>query len=50
VRGLIATALGKISGAATTTVTIRDASDTKSRVVATVTADGDRSAVTLTLT
>jgi len=38
---------GKLSGAATTTVTIRDVNDTKDRVVATVDADGNRSAVTV---
>lgn len=37
----------KLSGAATTTVTIRDISDTKNRIVATVDADGNRSAITL---
>lgn len=48
---LFAAALaGKVSGAATTTVSIRDLADTKNRVVATVTADGDRTAVTLDLT
>jgi hypothetical protein len=38
---------GKLSGAATTTVTIRDVSDSKNRIVATVDADGNRTAVTL---
>jgi len=37
---------GKLSGAATTTVTIRDVSDTKNRVVATVDAYGNRTAIT----
>jgi hypothetical protein len=37
----------KLSGAATTTVTIRDVADTKDRIVATVDADGNRSAITL---
>jgi hypothetical protein len=37
---------GKLSGAATTTVTIRNVGDSKSRIVATVDADGNRSAVT----
>lgn len=41
---------GKLSGAATTTVTIRNVSDSKNVVVATVDADGNRSAVTLDLT
>ncbi len=45
---LMAAALaGKLSGAATTTVTIRNAvQDSKNRIVATVDADGNRSAVT----
>jgi hypothetical protein len=37
----------KLSGAATTTVSIRDIGDTKDRIVATVDADGNRSAITL---
>jgi hypothetical protein len=37
---------GKLSGAATTTVTIRNVGDTKNRITATVDADGNRSAVT----
>lgn len=41
---------GKLAGAATATVTIRDLADTKDRVTATVDADGNRSAVTLDLT
>jgi hypothetical protein len=40
-------AAGKLSGAATTTVTIRDLADTKDRVTATVDEDGNRTAVTL---
>lgn len=40
----------KLNGAATTTVNIRDLADLKNRVVATVDADGNRSAVTLDLT
>ena len=43
----LAAMAGKLSGAATTTVSIRDLGDTKNRIVATVTADGDRTAVTL---
>jgi hypothetical protein len=39
---------GKVSGAGTTTITFRNASDTANRIVATVDADGNRSAVTLT--
>ena len=38
---------GKVSGAAGTTVTIRDVNDTRDRIVATVDASGNRSAVTL---
>jgi hypothetical protein len=41
---------GKISGGGTTTETIRDVNDTKNRVVATVDAYGNRSAITLDLT
>lgn len=37
---------GKLSGAATTTVTIRNVPDTKARITATVDVDGNRSAVT----
>ena len=48
---LIAGALGsKVSGAATTTITFRDLGDSKDRIVATVDADGNRSAITLDLT
>lgn len=46
-RLMLAALVGKLSGAATTTVSIRDTGDTKNRVVATVDADGNRSAVTL---
>jgi hypothetical protein len=41
---------GKLSGAGTTDVTIRDLADTKDRVAATVDASGNRTAVTLDLT
>lgn len=41
-----AAAASKLSGAATTTVNIRDLADTKDRISATVDADGNRSAVT----
>jgi hypothetical protein len=42
---------GKLSGAATTTVTIRNAvADTKARITATVDADGNRTAVTTDVT
>ena len=43
----LAALAGKLSGAATTTVTIRAADDSKARITATVTADGDRTALTL---
>jgi hypothetical protein len=46
VRLMRAALVGKLSGANTTTVTIRDAADSKNRITATVTADGDRTAVT----
>jgi hypothetical protein len=41
---------GKLSGAATTTVAIRNLADTLDRISATVDADGNRTAVTLNLT
>jgi hypothetical protein len=41
---------GEASGLSTTTAVYRDASDTKTRISATVDADGNRSAVTLDLT
>jgi hypothetical protein len=47
-RILIAGMAGKLSGAATTTVTIRNLADSADVVVATVDADGNRSAVTVT--
>ena len=40
---------GKLSGGGTATVTFRDVNDTVNRVVATVTADGNRTAVVLTV-
>lgn len=46
----LAALAGKLSGAATTTVTIRDANDAKDRITATVDADGNRTAVTLDAT
>jgi hypothetical protein len=46
-RLMLASAVGKLSGAATSTVTIRDTNDSVNRVVATVDADGNRSSVTL---
>lgn len=41
---------GKLSGAATTNILVRDANDTKDRIDATVDASGNRTAVTLDLT
>ena len=46
-RIILAAAAGKLSGAATTTVVVRDQADTKNRISATVDADGNRSAVTV---
>ena len=46
-RIILAASAGKLSGAATTTITIRDTGDTIDRIVATVDADGNRTAVTL---
>src|SRR5262245_33703225 len=45
---LVAVAAGKINGAGSTTVNIRNLGDTLNRVVATVDVDGNRSAITLT--
>lgn len=45
-RLLSAALAGKVSGAETTTVTIRNTADTKDRIVATVDANGNRTAVT----
>jgi len=41
---------GKVDGAATTTIHLRDIADSKNRVTATVDSDGNRTAVTLDLT
>lgn len=50
-RLLAAAAAGELSGAATTTIVIRNAvADSKDRITATVDADGNRSAVTVDLT
>ena len=49
-RGMASALLAKVSGAATTTIAIRDLADSKDRITATVDADGNRSAVTLDLT
>ena len=46
VRLMSAALAGKISGAGTPTVTIRDVSDTENRIVATVDSSGNRTAVT----
>jgi hypothetical protein len=43
----LAALAGKVSGAGTTTVTIRSADDTADRIVATVDSNGNRSSVTL---
>lgn len=45
-RLIAAACAGKLSGAATTTATIRNVGDTKARITATVDADGNRTAVT----
>lgn len=50
-RLLAAASAGKLSGAATTTIVIRNAvADSKDRITATVDADGNRSAITVDLT
>jgi hypothetical protein len=46
-RLILAALAGKLSGAATTTLTIRSANDVKPRITATVDADGNRSALVL---
>jgi len=46
---LVSGLAGKLSGAATTTITIRNVADDTNRIVATVDADGNRSAVTLSV-
>ncbi len=46
-RLMLSALAGKLSGAATTTVTIRDTNDGINRIVATVDSNGNRSAVTL---
>jgi len=46
-RIIMASAAGKLSGAETLTVSIRDTTDTTDRIVATVDANGNRTAVTL---
>lgn len=49
-RLMLATLVGKLSGAATTTINIRDTGDSKNRISATVDSDGNRTAVTLDAT
>lgn len=49
-RLMLAALAGKLSGAATTSVTIRDTNDTKNRISATVDANGNRTALTYDLT
>jgi hypothetical protein len=50
-RLLAAASAGKLSGAATTTITIRNAvADDKDRITATVDSSGNRSAITVDLT
>jgi len=44
---ILASIAGKLSGAATTSITIRSADDSKARITATVDADGNRTALTL---
>lgn len=45
-RLILASQIGKLSGAATTTIRVRDPGDSKDRIVATVDADGNRTAMT----
>ena len=45
-RLMLSALCGKASGMATTTATLRDTNDTKDRIVATVDADGNRTAIT----
>jgi len=47
---MLASMAGKLSGAGTTSVTIRDTEDSKDRIVATVDASGNRTSVTLDAT
>lgn len=49
-RLMLAALAGKLSGAATSTITIRNAADSKDRITATVDADGNRSAITTDIT
>ena len=45
-RLILSAVAGKVSGAATTTVTFRNVTDDKNRIVATVDSDGNRSSIT----
>jgi hypothetical protein len=49
-RLILAASAGKLSGAATSTVIIRNVGDSKDRITATVDADGNRAAVTVDAT
>ncbi len=49
-RLILAASAGKLSGAATTTITIRNVGDSKDRIIATVDSDGNRTAVATDLT
>jgi hypothetical protein len=49
-RVMMAALVGKLSGGGTVTLTFRDTTDATNRIVATVDANGNRSAVTLTVT
>lgn len=49
-RLILAAAAGKLSGAATTTVVIRNVGDTKDRITATVSSEGNRTAVSVDAT
>lgn len=50
IRLMLSSLAGKLSGAATTTITIRNVGDTKDRVTATVDSDGNRTAITTDVT
>jgi hypothetical protein len=49
-RLILSSAAAKLSGAATTTVKLRDINDTKDRITATVDSDGNRTAITTDVT
>lgn len=50
IRGMVAAAFGKVSGSPTSTITIRDTTDSVNRITATVDANGNRTAVTTDMT